>query len=242
MHGDSFDGVIRNYRQLSIFGTHAYSLAGKLSIQIDKWRKNLRVNHILEILNLSSHWSLAHAIATRTEDSTYSELYVRTMMNHLFHKNAEIFSRRKHQPVHAQEKYLNGIIGGHTHRADEIDFHSPIDEKTGESIGPLSVKYLNDGHWTGPPGSDLLADTNGEWRENPDKPTCTAVVEYEDGTLGHVQWQPGKGVVPFRPRSKYNTELGGPTPLVLAQAAAQHKTKEQSHLAARGMCRKGMVS
>jgi len=223
MHGDSFDEIIRTYRQLSILGTQTYNVAAKFSLRVDQWRKNLRINHILEMLNLSSHWSLAEVIAAHTDDKTYSELYVRTMMGHLSSENAKIYSRRQHQPFHSREPYYSGIIGGHTHIPDELDFHSLIDDKTGQPMGPVTVKYINDGHWTGPPGEEL----DQSWWDAEQPSSCTAVVEYEDGTLGHVRWHPARGVVPFYPRSKFSFRISN-LPIALPDltpAAKQKKSK-----------------
>jgi len=204
MHGDSFDGMVRRHRWLSILGTHAFEAIAKLSIQIDRWRKYARINRALEYLGLESHWSLAHAIKTRADGHSYSTSYSQAMLGYVFARNAEIYARHKRQPRTHHRTFFDGIICGHTHIPEVRDFPSPIDEETGESIGPASVTYLNTGHWTGHGATDTAL--GGVCAESSDAPTCTAIVEHVDGRLELVRWSPQRGIVPLVPGSSAGEE------------------------------------
>jgi len=195
MHGDSFDGMVRRHRWLSILGTHAFEAIAKLSIQIDRWRKYARINRALEYLGLESHWSLANAIKTRADGHTYSASYSQAMLGYVFARNAEIYTRHKKQPHTHRSAYFDGIICGHTHVPEVRDFPSPVDKETGESIGPATVTYLNTGHWTGRRNEGKHAGTVSQ--ESSDSPTCTAIVEHLDGHLEPVRWVPQKGILPL---------------------------------------------
>lgn len=195
MHGDSFDGMVRRHRWLSILGTHAFEAIAKLSIQIDRWRRYARINRALEYLGLESHWSLAHAIKTRADGHAYTASYSQAMLGYLFARNAEIYARHKRQPQAHKSAYFDGIICGHTHIPEVRDFPSPIDEETGESIGPAMVTYMNTGHWTGQ--LDESKRTEPAFQESSDSPTCTAIVEHLDGHLEPVRWIAQKGIIPL---------------------------------------------
>ncbi len=195
MHGDSFDSMVRRHRWLSILGTHAFEAIAKLSIQIDRWRKYARINRALEYLGLESHWSLAHAIKTRADGHSYSASYSQALLGYLFARNAEIYARHKKQPHTHGNVYFDGIICGHTHVPEVRDFPSPVDEETGESIGPATVTYMNTGHWTG--HLDESAPLAAAAHESSDSPTCTAIVEHLDGHLEPVRWVAQKGILPL---------------------------------------------
>ena len=195
LHGDCFDGAVRQHRWLSILGTHAFELVAKLSMHIDRWRKYARINRVLEYVGLESRWSLAHAIKTRSDGRTYTESYIQAMLTYLFTKNAQIYARQKQRPSAPHEAYFSGIICGHTHVPKVRQFCSPIDADTGETIGPPVVTYLNTGHWTGRPVDDATA--TGAWHQDLQHPACTAVVEDLDGHLRAIRWVPGKGIVPL---------------------------------------------
>jgi UDP-2,3-diacylglucosamine pyrophosphatase LpxH len=195
LHGDCFDGVIRQHRWLSILGTHAFEVVARLSIQLDRWRKHARINRVLEYLGLGSHWSLAHAIKTRADGHAYTVSYGQAMLTYLFTKNAQIYARHKQRPTTPHETYFSGIICGHTHVPEVRQFRSPVDADTGEAIGPPTVTYFNTGHWTGRPLDDTTV--TGAWHEGLQRPACTAVVEELDGRLRAIRWVPGKGIMPF---------------------------------------------
>jgi len=204
LHGDCFDGVVRQHRWLSILGTHAFELVAKLSIRIDRWRKYARINRVLEYLGLESHWSLAYAIKTRSDGRIYTESYSQAMLTYLFTRNAQIYARQKQRPSAPHEAYFSGIICGHTHVPEVRQFRSPTDADTGEAIGPPVVTYLNTGHWTGRPVDNTTATE--EWGRELQHPTCTAVVEDLDGHLEAIRWVPGKGIVPFGQTDKTEKE------------------------------------
>ncbi|MGE0825727.1 MAG: UDP-2,3-diacylglucosamine diphosphatase [Candidatus Binatia bacterium] len=197
LHGDSFDRVIRGHRWLSILGTHALEVLAKLSIQIDRWRKNARINRALEYLGLESHWSLAHEIKTRSDGLTYKESYSHAMLTYLVARNAEIHVRRRRQPDKYHEVYFDGVICGHTHIPEIRRVRSPIDKETGEPIGPAVVTYFNTGHWTGRPNDEDNEGSRGQ--DSGKHPTCTAIVEHHDGRMEPVQWVTGQGIVSFLP-------------------------------------------
>jgi UDP-2,3-diacylglucosamine pyrophosphatase LpxH len=194
MHGDSFDAMVRRHRWLGILGTHAFEAIAKLSIQIDRWRKYARINRALEYLGLESHWSLADAIKTRADGHAYTASYSQAMLGYLFARNAEIYARHKKQPRTHAGAYFDGIICGHTHIPEVRDFPSPIDEETGEPIGPATVTYLNTGHWTGHLDEDRSEAIH---YESSDAPICTAIVEHLDGQLESVRWVSQKGILPL---------------------------------------------
>ena len=195
MHGDSFDGMVRRHRWLSILGTHTFEAIARVSIQIDRWRKYARINRALEYLGLESHWSLAHAIKTRADGHAYSTSYSQAMLGYVFARNAEIYARHKRQLRAHHSAYFDGIICGHTHIPEVRDFSSPIDEETGESVGPKTVTYLNTGHWTG--HLDEHERDGGVSQESPASLTCTAIVEHMDGHLEPIRWVPQRGIVPL---------------------------------------------
>jgi UDP-2,3-diacylglucosamine pyrophosphatase LpxH len=195
LHGDCFDGVIRQHRWLSILGTHAFEVVAKLSIRLDRWRKHARINRVLEYLGLESHWSLAHAIKNRADGRAYTESYSQAMLTYLFTRNAEIYARRQQRPTIPREPYYSGIICGHTHVPEVRHFSSPIDTETGEAIGPPTVTYLNTGHWTGRPQDETMIAAAGD--DALQRPPCTAVVEELDGRVRAIRWVPGKGIVPL---------------------------------------------
>ena len=196
MHGDSFDGMVRRHRWLSILGTQAFEALARLSIQIDRWRKCARINRALEYLGLESHWSLAHAIKTRADGHAYNVSYSYAMLGYLFARNAEIYACHKKQPRAQRGAYFDGIICGHTHIPEVRDFLSPVDADTGEPIGPATVTYWNTGHWTGYTDEDRRPGTG--LPPLSDTPTCTAVVEHLDGHLESVWWVPQQGIRSLR--------------------------------------------
>ena len=207
-HGHDFDGFIRHWHWLASHGARAFLLLSKLSIHLDRLQKKLHIHDFFRSLGWRSHWSLAHAIQKREEESAYNQAYLQTVMTYLFMENAREYTRHKKDGV--QPRYYNGIVCGHTHVADKLVFESPRDKATGEIIGPPTVEYWNTGHWTGPPGHENLQDE--DWRPYVKHPPCTAVVEYAEddedghvkGELGHVIWVPGEGIRPFTPMSKHS--------------------------------------
>ena len=202
LHGDRFDGLVRQHRWLSILGTHAFEVLAKASLVIDRCRKHTRINRVLEYLGLESHWSLAHAIKTRSDGRTYTESYSQAMLAYLAARNAQIRARRQHQPPAACEPYFAGILCGHTHVPEIRQFRSPVDVDTGEAIGPEIVTYYNTGHWTGRPHDGAIA--TGEGNERGSHPTCTGVVEHLDGRMEPIRWVPEKGIVSCLPKDEHN--------------------------------------
>jgi hypothetical protein len=126
--------------------------------------------------------------------------YIRTMTRYLFERNSEIDKRYQEARLGGDMDFafafFDGLIGGHSHIADRKRFLSPLDRYTGLPIGPREITYFNTGHWTGRPKRAHGAEDQN-WRLRLKNPTCTAVVEYPDGRMGHVQWVPGKGIVPL---------------------------------------------
>lgn len=199
LHGDVFDGVVRNYRWLGILGTRANEWLAEFSVFVDKSRAYRPINKLFHLCGVQQHWSLAHKIRTSSDGMAYSEAYRHAAIGYLFRKNAEICAWNKTYPDQPALPYFDAILCGHTHIAAKIEVASPRDED-GKSIGPETVMFLNTGCWVGRPGPILEQEADQAWRDELKYPVCTAVVEQLDGRLQHVQWVPGVGIVPLEER------------------------------------------
>ncbi len=194
IHGDSCDEIVRGYRWLSILGTHGLEVLSSLSIQIDRWRADNRVNTALRLMGLDEGWSLARTIRERSDGFQYSESFKTATLATLFTENAKICAWNRSHPQQYIQPF-NYIETGHTHIPFRLKIPSPRDA-SGEPIGPESVTILNTGCWVGRPSDEKINVGDG-WREKLAHPICTAIVEHVDGRLEHVAWIPNVGIVPL---------------------------------------------
>lgn len=166
-HGDAYDQVVRNNRALSIFGTHAKELVTRASLKLERARQGRRVNRAMEILGLSSHWSLAKALNDRLDGMNYNAAFEDAMRQDVSQRNAARVKNGLPQ--------LDGIMLGHTHIPDERALKT-------QSGQPFT--YYNSGDWMDPRHcTALLEGHDGKIR----------LVRWDD-KQGIVDYQPARPI------------------------------------------------
>ncbi len=210
-HTDNFDLLVRS-RTLEWVGTQAKERLAKMSVAFDNLKDNAVVNRMFGALGMGKGWSLAHAILGETDGASYGERYIEATTAYLHAVNAEIYHKHKQDPNNFKPDYIHGMVGNHTHVATKRTFSSPLNPVSGEFMGPPLVTYYNTGHWTQPPSGSHAAEREVR---SPKYPALTALVEFPDGRLDHVQWVPNKGIIQLA----IGSELSKPVARMLPRPA-----------------------
>jgi UDP-2,3-diacylglucosamine pyrophosphatase LpxH len=193
MHGDSFDEIVRS-RWLSVFGTHLYEYAVRLSARVDKWRARASINRLFRPFGFREEWSLAQELRDASTEATYRDSYEKAAISYLLTKNADIDAWNNANPQGIPLKRYDEILCGHTHiPCRKIIMASRAPE---EAKAKTSIVISNTGCWIARPHEESY--TKKTKKRHPD---CTAVIEKCNGSLQHVQWVPKVGIVPVYPRS-----------------------------------------
>ena len=106
LHGDAFDSVVNHSRWLSALGDRAYGVARFVNVYFNRVRRRLG----------KPYWSLSGHLKQR----------VKNMVNFLGDFRGSIVAA-------ARERDVDGVICGHVHRAEILDFDGFV--------------YCNDGDW-----------------------------------------------------------------------------------------------
>jgi len=233
IHGDQFDALMR-WPWLTVLGTRLYEWLCRASLYISRLRKTSCLNTLFGKIGFKWEWSLSQYIKSQSDQMAYSTNtnYISNMTRYLFNRNAEIYKRfyieHTNRPRHFLPAFFDGLIGGHSHITDKKRFLSPLDKQTGKPVGPEEITYFNTGHWTGHPVSDHANIFDEQKRGQLKNPTCTAVVEYPNGRMGHVQWVPGVGIVPLTRYEEHDLGALEPSGTALAKTAPDWRTINMS--------------